>query len=198
MSGKAMHDDDLPADTCAPFVPAGPGADEPRRNAALRSIATTMASIRRRIARREFVEAVLSTLPHGVDLAQVEVLGVIGRTHPADAARPGEDITVGSIAERLMIDPSRASRVVADVVDAGLARRVASQGDARRVGLELTDAGRDFADRFASAKLQVLRDALAGWSEADIATFATLFERFDCGTRDALRARIDRAEPPAG
>lgn len=190
-----MHDD-FSGGPCAPSFPVEMPEAGASLDAALHRIETTMANIRRRIARRDYVQAVLRALPHGVDLNQIEVLGVIGRSHYLEAVGQAEEVTVGMIAERLAIDPSRASRLVAEVVEAGLARRVASQADARRICLELTDAGRDFADRFAATKRQVLRDTLAPWSEAEVIAFATLFERFDSRTRDVLAALNGQGEGP--
>ena len=75
-----------------------------------------------------------------LDISHFDVIGAIAY-NPNWGDSNGEEVTVGLIAERLGIDPSRASRVVAEVVDRGYARRVASQSDARRICLELTPQG---------------------------------------------------------
>src|SRR5690606_40601178 len=43
-----------------------------------------------------------------------------------------DETMVATVAERLGIDPSRASRLVSEMVEAGYARRAVSQADARR------------------------------------------------------------------
>lgn len=55
-----------------------------------------------------------------------------------DGVETGNEITVGAMAGKLDIDPSAASRIVADAIQAGHLRRIASQGDARRALLEPT------------------------------------------------------------
>lgn len=91
---------------------------------------------------------------------------------------PGQEITVGLVADRLGIDPSRASRLVAATIKAGYLRRVASQADGRRIHLELTPAAEEVvatAHRFR----QDLYDRLMGdWSAQDRDTFASLLNRF--------------------
>ena len=62
-------------------------------------------------------------------------------------ASADEGATVGEIAERLGIDPSRASRLVARSVARGTLSRHASAGDGRRVVLQVTDAGLQLQDR---------------------------------------------------
>ncbi|WP_408907435.1 MarR family transcriptional regulator [Streptomyces albidoflavus] len=50
-------------------------------------------------------------------------------------------MTVGFFADRLAVDPSRASRIVAEAVKSGFVRRVASQEDGRRSCLDEAERG---------------------------------------------------------
>nr|BFE32961.1 hypothetical protein GCM10010200_052120 [Actinomadura rugatobispora] len=96
----------------------------------------------------------------------------------AAAAGPGDEVTVGAVAERLEIDPSTASRLVGHAIDAGLVSRRPSPVDARRANLGLTDAGvrvKQVADRFRRAYLAEL---MADWSPEERAGFARLLTRF--------------------
>ena len=63
-------------------------------------------------------------------------------------------------------------------MDKGIVRRVASQSDARRIGLELTEVGRSHAQAIRRYKWKVFTDAVGPWPEEDLVTFARLFQRF--------------------
>jgi DNA-binding MarR family transcriptional regulator len=139
-----------------------------------------MTHIRQSMARREIGRMALRDLNLGIDMADLEIISAV--THG-----PGEDgeITVGLVAERLRIDPSRASRIVAEAVDKGILRRVASQADARRIGLELTDLGRQHSQAIQNYKWSLFAQALGQWPEEDLVTFARLFQRFSHWVADA-------------
>jgi DNA-binding MarR family transcriptional regulator len=85
---------------------------------------------------------------------------------------------VATVAERLGIDPSRASRIVSEMVEAGYARRAVSQADARRTIIELTDAGQTIIEAVRAYKFLILGDFLGGWSREDVATFVPLLHKF--------------------
>jgi DNA-binding MarR family transcriptional regulator len=103
-------------------------------------------------------------------------------------------VTVGTVAERLNVDPSRASRIVADAVEAGVVRRVASQTDARRICLELTDAGRLHALAVRKYKWRRFADALGDWPEDELVEFARLFSKFSGWVADADAKRAQASE----
>jgi DNA-binding MarR family transcriptional regulator len=132
-----------------------------------------MTYIRRSMAKREMGRMALRDLELPIDVADLDILAAL----EGCSAHSGE-ATVGFIAERLNVDPSRASRIVADAVDKGVIRRVASQADARRIGLELTEAGHSYAQAIRRYKWKVFADALGQWPEDDLVTFARLFQRF--------------------
>ena len=77
-----------------------------------------------------------------LDLAQLDVLMAV-RAPEAEFGTPCDqtETMVSTVASRLGIDPSRASRVTSDLIRQGLVRRAVSQQDARRSVLELTEEG---------------------------------------------------------
>lgn len=160
---------------------------------AIASVERSMFVMRKRLAKRELLSAVLKTFPVPLDPAELDTLAVIAQ-HDASAGSERGEVTVGLIAERLGLDPSRASRLVAEVVERGLARRVASQADARRICLELSESGIAFSEEFRKRKHAYFVDAFSHWSEADVVAFAHLFEKFSNWGTEALeriKARQD-------
>jgi DNA-binding MarR family transcriptional regulator len=150
-------------------------------------IDTYMGNLRRSMARKELGRLALRDLQLGIDLTDLEIISMIEH-----GPGPDGEITVGLIAERLAIDPSRASRIVADAVDKGIIRRVASQSDARRIGLELTETGHSHAEAIRHYKWSAFAEALGAWPEEDLVTFARLFKRFSTAVSDT---KANRAKP---
>lgn len=160
---------------------------------AVASIDAVMHKVRRAIQRREFGRQLMARLDPTLEVAHLDTISAIA--HKGD--EPAQEVTVGLIAERLGIDPSRASRVVADVVDRGLAKRVASQLDARRICLELTAKGQRFVDSVRRNKLEIFAQALGQWNERELVVFAALFDRFSnwaTAERSAERSAEQSAE----
>jgi len=86
--------------------------------------------------------------------------------------------TVGTVAVRLNVDPSRASRMVAGAIRAGLATRIASQVDGRRAHLALTDDGRRALAAVRRFRIVFFSELMADWSDHDCAEFAKLLIKF--------------------
>lgn len=147
---------------------------------AVGAIDGVMARIRRNMMRREFGRVVLAQIAPDLEVAHMDVISAIAHRAEGDP----EEVTVGLIAERLGIDPSRASRVSADVVDRGFARRVASQQDARRICLELTPKGKRFVDAIRQSKMATFASALGQWEESELIVFANLLDRFSTWATD--------------
>jgi DNA-binding MarR family transcriptional regulator len=132
---------------------------------------------RRRMARRELGQKALKVLGAEIDLAQFDVLIAIDAPTNEFGETNGETM-VNTIADRLAIDPSRASRLVAEMVEAGYAVRVASQADARRTLVQLTEAGRAIVDGVRAYKFLLIGSFLDNWKPKEIETFVTLLNRF--------------------
>lgn len=98
-------------------------------------------------AQREGARALSELLaPIGLTAAQAEVLAVL-----RDEPRP---LSVGEIGQRLVCEGGSPSRLVASVVDRGLAQRTPSASDGRAVELTLTAEGHATAMRVAEAERQ--------------------------------------------
>ncbi len=133
-------------------------------------IGNTMTRMRIMIGRRMIGRMALAKFAPGLELSHIDVLDILKRAQ-------GE-VTVGSIAEGMRIDPSRGSRVVADMVGRGLLKRAVSQEDARRSIIEITPMGRSLLQEMRNTKMGIVKDVMDGWSEEDIDSFARLFDKF--------------------
>ncbi|MFE9746855.1 MarR family winged helix-turn-helix transcriptional regulator [Saccharothrix saharensis] len=109
-----------------------------------------------------------------VDLSLIPVLYAVEEGAETDS----EGVTVGLVADRIGLDPSRASRMVGSAIQAGYLERVASQTDGRRIQLRLTEEGADLARRAHRFRQSFLGQAIAHWSDHDRAELARLFSRF--------------------
>jgi DNA-binding MarR family transcriptional regulator len=99
-------------------------------------------------AQREGSRALTELLaPVGLTAAQAEVLAVL-----RDAPRP---LSVREIGQRLVCEGGSPSRLVATVVDRGLAQRTRSASDGRAVEVTLTPDGRAAAARVAGAEREL-------------------------------------------
>lgn len=90
----------------------------------------------------------------------------------------GEEATVGRIAQRMRVDPSTASRLVTQTLEAHYLRRAVSQTDGRAVVLELTDAGQKLAQGAQAYQRAVFDELTKDWTSTDRKQFAALFARF--------------------
>src|SRR5690554_6049722 len=128
---------------------------------------------RRQMHKRELGHRALRALGLDIELAQADTLFAIGAARDPEAVGDDE-VMVATVAERLSIDPSRASRLVAEMVNAGYLRRAVSQRDARRTILELTPAGRAVVDAVHKYKWLLLGEFFSGWSQKDVELFVPL------------------------
>lgn len=142
------------------------------------SIDALLQNWRRRAMKRELGHRALVDLKIGLDLAQFDVLVAIEAPVGEFGETPGTETMVATVAERLNIDPSRASRVVGDMVDLGYARRAVSQADARRTIIELTDAGRTIVEAVRAYKFLIMGDFLNSWDPDELKAFMPLLSKF--------------------
>lgn len=142
---------------------------------ALLRIDTVSQTWRRQMHKRELGHRALRALELDIDLAHVDVLFAVASSSETNDET---ETMVSTVAERLMIDPSRASRLVAEMVNEGYARRAVSQRDARRTILELTPAGQAIVDAVHKFKWLLLGEFFSGWSKDDIAVFVPMLERY--------------------
>ncbi|MEU4329995.1 MarR family winged helix-turn-helix transcriptional regulator [Nonomuraea dietziae] len=107
---------------------------------------------------------------------------------------PDREITVGSVAEFLAVDPSVASRMVSDNIKAGYLIRAASQQDGRRTVLRLSPQGAELMARFRRHQRSAFEYITADWPEHDRLEFARLMLRY-VDSLAALSNRGPSAEP---
>jgi DNA-binding MarR family transcriptional regulator len=92
--------------------------------------------------------------------AQLE--GVPAQQHQALLAikgnKDGEPMTVGMLAERLIIAPHTATELINRLVDAGLAARRVDQRDRRRQTVQLTEKAEELLGRLSEAHIVEIRE----------------------------------------
>ncbi|SIQ45682.1 transcriptional regulator, MarR family [Rhizobium sp. RU33A] len=157
-------------------------------DSSLAIIGHAMTRMRLLIGRRFIGRMALKRIGTGLELSDLDAIGVIKRIGSQ------QEVTVGTIAEQLRIDPSRGSRIVADLVKQGLLERAASQEDGRRSLVRVTAAGRKVLDEIEAIKRETITEATAGWSDEDVEAFARLYARFTEG----LEVQFKRFEDTEG
>ena len=120
-----------------------------------------------------------------LDLVQFRFLTAIKRIQEGVGRDDNEAATIGVIADELNIDPSRASRLAADLISRGYLRREAAQDDGRKSIVVLTDHAEEVFAQFRELKWSKLLSIFADWEETEIADFARLFEKYLAGVRRA-------------
>jgi DNA-binding MarR family transcriptional regulator len=157
-------------------MPAGESSMTKRntRRAAILRIDRAMVRIRRSQTRRTIGRLMERDLGTRFNMAHSFVVDAL------DEARSslGEEPSVGMVAEHLGVDPSRASRMVADALRGGCVRRVASQADGRRMHLELTGAGRKLLRTASRFRRHLFSKEMARWPDRDCVEFARLLTKF--------------------
>lgn len=137
----------------------------------------------RRVMKGDIPQSLMDELAAGIEISHFHALSAILRIRSGyGRAQPAEP-TVGLLAEEMCVDPSRASRIAADLVDRGLVTRGVSQEDGRRSILLPTEAAVVLMQGFLRAKWQRNVRIFQDWSAEDIACFARLFARYNDGIR---------------
>ncbi|MGY1434628.1 MarR family winged helix-turn-helix transcriptional regulator [Streptomyces reniochalinae] len=147
----------------------------------LSAIEAAMIRIRRRQSRRSLARPVVNDLDEPVELNTLAVIDAVDE----GAGDSSRDVTVGFVADRLAIDPSRASRIVAEAVRSGFVRRVASQEDGRRSCLELTATGEEAVAAAHRTRQLFYSDVLGDWDAGEQREFARLLTKFVRSLDDA-------------
>ena len=91
-----------------------------------------------------------------------------------------------ALAELLHADPSTVSRHVALLVERGLVSRAPDESDGRASRLVLTDAGRAQLDQLRAERVAYLRTVTDDWTDDELATFTTLFDKLLDGIATTL------------
>jgi DNA-binding MarR family transcriptional regulator len=147
-------------------------------------IGQVMTRMRLMTGRRMIGRLAIQNVAPGLELSHLDVIDAVRR------AEGSGEVTVGTIAEILRIDPSRASRIVAEMVTRGVLRRKASQADARRIVVVLTTLGQRLLAEIQAQKFALIGEILADWPAEDIEAFSHLFDRFIGGYEHAFQTRL--------
>ncbi|GLQ55569.1 MarR family winged helix-turn-helix transcriptional regulator [Devosia nitrariae] len=164
------------------------GADDQTIDAVKR-VDALLQNWRRRVVKRELSHVAIRDLGLKLDLAQLDVLTAIEAPVHEFGETGGEETMVSTVAARIGIDPSRASRLIAELVDDEYAERVASQADSRRTLIALTDKGREVTGAVRAYRFLLMGDFFAGWSAEDLSRFLPLLERFSHWAEDVETRR---------
>ena len=113
----------------------------------------------------------------GRDLAALVLLFPLQRLGP---------LRQSALAEAVHADPSTVSRHVALLVERGLVTRVADESDGRASRLVLTHAGCAELDALRAQRVAYLRTVTATWTDDELETFTTLFDRLLDGIATTL------------
>jgi DNA-binding MarR family transcriptional regulator len=136
-----------------------------------------MVGLRRLFQRRELAQLWASAFG-GRTALDYTMLRLLDAARVSEERAPGAGATVGEIGSLMGVDPSRASRLVARAVADGFLQRRASQGDGRKVVLEVTPRGAQLQARGSEVTRSRIALALQGWRTADRQRLAELLERF--------------------
>ena len=151
-------------------------------------IGQVMTRMRLMTGRRMISRLAIQNVAPDLELSHLDVLDAVRRAEAAG------EVTVGSVAEIMRIDPSRASRIVAEMVTRGVLRRKASQADARRIVVVMTALGQRLLAEVQAQKRALIGDIVGNWSEDDLETFSRLFDEFIGGFEQAFQARYRDSE----
>jgi len=143
----------------------------------------------RRVMKGDVPHSLMQELQSGLEATQFHALSAIMRIEHGHGRPSPQEVTVGLLAEELNLDPSRASRIAANLVERGLLARAVSQEDGRRSVLVPTASACTLLDGFLHAKWQRTMRLFATWSEAEIEAFTTLFSRYSDGMREQYPPR---------
>lgn len=130
--------------------------------------------IRRSQSRRTIGRLLEQHLGGQLNFADISVADALQELAEAGEQKP----TIGRMAKRLGIEPSRASRMTAAAIRAGLVRRIASQSDGRRSHVELTGEGLKALEMVRRFRMRFFAQLMSDWSDRDCAEFGRLLIRF--------------------
>lgn len=148
-----------------------------------------MFKMMRRMVKGELPAQLMAELGIGLEMAQFQALTAVMRIQSGMGRDAPAEATIGLVAEELKVDPSRASRVVGDLIAKGYLIRAVSQSDGRKTVLHTTDSTQALFSQFRRLKWQKAMQVFATWSEEDILNFSRLFVRYNADMRAAYPPR---------
>ena len=149
----------------------------------LRAVLPHLARLGTVLNRSRLVEQALERAGGDLDRPSISILTTLSQA--------GEPLRIGEIATRMRVAGPHVTRQVHVLERRGLVRRLSDEHDRRARPIELTAEGAAAAERYVSAVLGRLDDALSGWSAQDRSTFYHLLGRF----ADDLTAHFATDDP---
>lgn len=173
--------------------PTGQSSPEPQADAPalMDSAGQALFRLGRMFSKRPLQQVLTERSGRAIELSRVLVVQAVEAGPPETEP----EVTVGVVAERLDIDPSTASRLVAETIRAGYLARGDASADGRRVPLVLTDVGRELAANARRYQRAVFEQVTRDWSERERQEFARLFIQFADSVTEA-RARLTNPHTP--
>lgn len=129
---------------------------------------------RRAMLRGDGLAAMLKRAGLPLELVEFQALLTVDRLR----AEPDAVVTVGTLAQDMGLDPSRASRLAGKLIAGGYLQRGVAQSDARKVVLVLTDLGLAALDEGRQHKWARYVEIFADWQDDEITTFTALLHRY--------------------
>lgn len=147
-------------------------------DASLRRLSATMTRNQLIMRRRVISRVTIAAVAPALEVTHLDVLDLVQRFE-AEC-----EVTIGGVAEGMRIDPSRASRIVAELVGQGLLERRICQADARRSILVVTPEGAALVSEIHAVKRHLLETITENWKPEELDAFAGLYERFVTALED--------------
>jgi len=132
----------------------------------------------RRMAKGELMALALRRLGLKLEPAQFQALTAVARIQHGVGREASAQPTIGLIAEEMALDPSRASRIVADLVRLGCVQRGAAQDDGRKSVIKVTDAGLKCLYAMRDAKWEMLLSVFSSWPQDELQSLAEGLTRY--------------------
>jgi DNA-binding MarR family transcriptional regulator len=114
-------------------------------------------------------------LADGDAVASVSTLHVLRAVEQREQA--GLPASIGDVADFLAVEHSTASRMVAQVVTAGLLTKAVAAEDQRRSSLALTDVGRKSLAQVTDRRRDLVTETIAHWPDDDVDALVGLLDR---------------------
>ncbi|TCT35281.1 MarR family winged helix-turn-helix transcriptional regulator [Martelella mediterranea] len=146
--------------------------------ASLKRLSATMTRNQLLMRRRVISRVTIAAVAPALEVTHLDVLDLVKRLE-ADG-----EVTIGAVAEGMRIDPSRASRIVAELVSQGHLERRICQSDARRSILVVTADGEALVSKIHAVKRRLLETITEDWNAEELEAFTALYERFVSALED--------------
>lgn len=146
----------------------------------LNDASTALFRLGRVFSRQPMSDILAAHTGRAVELSRIMVVQAI----ELSAAEAEQEVTIGTVADHLGIDPSTASRLVAETIRERYVERAPSEHDARRARLVLTERGSDLARDARRYQRTVFDTLTQDWTMEERHEFARLFVRFAHAVRE--------------